>query len=495
MLDRPLLALALVAATAALGAAAAPLGVAPAGEADGPAAASAVEEHRHDGHDGHATADDEAGHPEHPYANRHLLRDWPEAEGQIPTRQDAESELTRFERIEITDDGGFNPANGVVAGNGSPSNPWIIDGVYVDGDLYVADTSDHFVIRNSYVDGQLTLNWVGDRVHVHHNHVDDLRVNENVARSGEDTTGRIEANRIEYVGQIRHYDGVFTDNRVGPHRDDLPEDPGASLGARQKAMQLDGMHGGDFHGNNFTGWVEIKLHGHHHGSCWTCLRHHHANETAAEPWNHTVRYNRMSFHDNRITVPGGVALRYTDENHDGDDGSAASEDVDALDLPHTHHTRVHLWDNTLVGGGLRVDIFNAGSEDHPGPNPGRLAIHGNTIRPDAGGDGPLDAGDGAPPGIHVNRVDTANVTVADNTVRYEEDDGPLGARETRGILLGHLDRTNVTVAGNTVEGAWHGVEARHLPGSVHWSLQGNDFRDVETEVYWDSSVENPPERS
>lgn len=495
MLDPPAPALLVLSAVAVLGVAAS-LGVALGDPSDDPGAPETTPDPSHEHHRPHAT-DGSRGdaHPDHPYANRHLLRDWPAPEGAVPTRQEAEADLVRYDRIEIITDADFNPANGVVAGNGSASNPWVIEGVHVEEDLYVADTSQHVVIRDSYIDGQLTLNWVGDRVHVHHNHVDDLRVNENVPRVGEDTTGRIEENRIEYVGQIRHYDGVFRNNTVGPHRDDPTRDASASLGARGKAMQLDGMHGGDFHDNTFTGWVEIKLHGHHHGSCWTCLRHHHANESAAEPWDHTVRYNRMSFHDNRIEVPGGVALRYTDRAHDGDDGQAASEDVEALDLPHRHHTRVYLWDNLLVGGGLRVDIFNAPSDDHPEPNPGRLVIEGNTVRPDAGDDGALAAADRrAPAGIHVNRADTVNVTVADNTVEYGED-GLLGPRETRGILLDRIEASNVTVADNRIEGAWHGVEARHLPASAHWTVAGNAFQDVERGVYWDSTVENPPRRS
>jgi hypothetical protein len=481
-----------VAAGAAI---AASLGAPADGEAPETATSAASSDGGHGSSHDHAhDASSEPADGDHPYANRHLLRDWPEPDGSVPTRRQAEAEFTRYESVEIRSDTGFNPANGVVGGNGTADDPWIIENVHVEGDLYIADTSDHFVIRESYIDGQLTLNWVGDRVHVHDNHIEDLRVNENVRRTGEDTAGRIEENRIEFVGQIRHYDGVFRDNTVGPYRDDPTKDTSATLGAREKAMQLDGMHGGDFHGNTFTGWVEIKLHGHHHGSCWTCLRHHHANETVASPWNHTIRYNRMSFHDNHIRVPEGVALRYTDEAHNGDDGAAASEAVQALNLPHRHFTRVYLWNNTLLGGGLRVDIFNARSEDHPRPNPGRLVIEANTIRPDAGEDGPAASLDDAEPGIHVNRARTVNVTVADNTVRFRETGSLAGERETRGVVLDRMALSNVTVAGNRIAGAWHGVEARHLPGTVHWTVEGNAFEDVDREVWWDSSVENPPRR-
>ena len=109
--------------------------------------------------------------------------------------------------------------DGVRSGSGTLADPYVISGYAVSGSLYLGDTDACVTITGNYIDGELALNWNGNCVHVHHNFIRDLRVNENVAREGYDTGGLIELNQINYVGQIRHYDGEFRDNVVGPRED------------------------------------------------------------------------------------------------------------------------------------------------------------------------------------------------------------------------------------------------------------------------------------
>src|ERR1041384_7111869 len=119
----------------------------------------------------------------------------------------------------IGEDRVFNPKNGVRDGSGTLADPYVISGYYVTGDLYLQDTDACFLITGNYISGQLSLNWNGQCVWVHHNFIGDLRVNENVKRTGDDTGGLIEDNQIAYVGQIRHYDGEVRNNVIGPRGD------------------------------------------------------------------------------------------------------------------------------------------------------------------------------------------------------------------------------------------------------------------------------------
>jgi parallel beta-helix repeat protein len=55
--------------------------------------------------------------------------------------------------IRINSNADFTPANGVTGGDGSPGNPWIIDGWVIDGTgygygIYIGNTTEHFVVRN-----------------------------------------------------------------------------------------------------------------------------------------------------------------------------------------------------------------------------------------------------------------------------------------------------------------------------------------------------------
>src|SRR6185436_14378405 len=139
---------------------------------------------------------------------------FPPAQGSVPSADDARK-LEEVSSLRIIEDKGFNPKNGVRSGEGTLDDPYVISGYYVTGDLYLGDTSDCFVVTGNYIAGQLSLNWNGACVWVHHNFIGDLRVNENVERTGDDTGGLVELNQIAYVGQIRHYDGEFRNNVVG----------------------------------------------------------------------------------------------------------------------------------------------------------------------------------------------------------------------------------------------------------------------------------------
>ncbi|MEM4308637.1 MAG: NosD domain-containing protein [Thermoplasmata archaeon] len=58
--------------------------------------------------------------------------------------------------IRINGDNGFTTTNGVVAGNGSETNPYIIEGWEIDGSgygfgIYIGNTTAYFIIRNCYL--------------------------------------------------------------------------------------------------------------------------------------------------------------------------------------------------------------------------------------------------------------------------------------------------------------------------------------------------------
>ncbi|MEM3342641.1 MAG: PKD domain-containing protein [Thermoplasmata archaeon] len=60
--------------------------------------------------------------------------------------------------VRINNDADFIAANGVVSGNGTPGNPYIIEGWDINGNSYgychyIGNTSKHFVIRNCYLHG------------------------------------------------------------------------------------------------------------------------------------------------------------------------------------------------------------------------------------------------------------------------------------------------------------------------------------------------------
>ena len=197
------------------------------------------------------------------------------------------------------------------------------------------------------------------------------------------TGGRIANNTFGIVGQLRHFDGVFEDNLVKGDTSLFGEV------FSNQAVQFDGFHGSRFRNNTIYGFVDVKLHGHHHGSGFQEGSHYHGAEAEKEEADahamhgpdvdHTKRYHEVFITNNKIFADGMYALRYTDQAHAGDDRTAPSETNPDLNKSHTHFTRVHLVGNKLTGAGLMVDIFNADDERHIGTQTGLVDIRDNVI--------------------------------------------------------------------------------------------------------------------
>src|ERR1051326_3328067 len=237
---------------------------------------------------------------------------FPPATGSVPTADDAKH-LEEVSSLRIVEDKGFNPKNGVRDGSGTLSDPYVISGYYVTGDLYLQDTDACFLITGNYIAGQLSLNWNGQCVWVHHDYIGDLRVNENIKRTGDDTGGLIEDNQIAYVGQIRHYDGEFRNNIVGPRGPDQSPfaDPENALPFEKdtRVLNIDGFNEGWFHHNTIYGSTDLKLHGHHHSTGFLATHSHYHGDDAAKmaamKHDHTNRWESVVFEDNKIVDPDG----------------------------------------------------------------------------------------------------------------------------------------------------------------------------------------------
>lgn len=422
---------------------------------------------------------------------------WSSSEGTIPARDDPG--LRRLRNLEARGDRGLAElaAQGWLHGRGTREAPYVIEGLRVARDLTLSDTAAYVVVRGNVVLGQLTLNWNGDRVHVHHNDVRDLRVNENVERTGDATGGRIEHNRIGFVGQLRHYVGELAHNRVGPKPQGPFEralgDGGPELVPDAEVLNLDGFHGARVHHNVVEGLVDIKLHGHHHGSSFAAASHEHARpDGSAEGVDHTERHHWLSFTDNAIAVARGPALVYRDTPHAADDRTASSEPNPELELPHVHRTWVELSRNALQGGGLVVRVFASGDERHLGGDEGALRVAGNRIAMPAG-DGLASPRGGAAMDLH----DAKGVALLleGNEARFAAPAGLAGllAGEPRGVgvLLRGWEASDLRIEGNAVRGAGVGLRARDFDGATTWTLRGNDF-DAATPVDYDGSVANEP---
>ena len=472
--------------------------------------------HQHDGHAGADEAVLHGGHAGDPHAQTGMARPaFAPAQGRVPSSQDA-ARLEEVRSIAIFEDADFTPAAGVRSGSGTLADPYVISGYHVTGDLYIADTDKCVVIRENYVGGQLTLNWNGQCVHVHHNHIRDLRVNENVRRKGYATGGLIESNAITVVGQIRHYDGEFRNNVVGPFTPadlwDKVLETTPLLAPRHLVANVDGFNEAWFHHNTFHGSVDLDLHGHHHGTGFFAPHsHYHGGDAKRMPdhrEDHTDRWTSVAFTDNLILDPTGYGLRYEDENHAGDDRTAASESTDELEHDHRHHTLVTVSGNEVRGAQLRIDIFNADDRRHHTRNPGWLRIEDNKVVLEERQE-PLELPFlGFAPrmtaAIQVSVVKELELTVARNTLEYvDKPDQPNPVRDAAGFLywqeeepaaieLWAVRDANITVEGNTAKGFPYGVRAREMDAGTRWVVQGNDFGDALYPVWYDRSVANPP---
>jgi hypothetical protein len=343
---------------------------------------------------------------------------------------------------------------------------------------------------------------------VKNNQVGDLRVNENVERTGGPTTGKIINNEFDVVGQLRHFDGEFAHNTVGANPD--PMDPNQleiPFFSDTRAVNFDGFNGAHFFDNTIYGYVEVRLHGHHHSSAYGEDSHYHGSDhdhsdhsehSMDDPdVDHTNRFHEVWVHDNTIYAAGPYALIYTDTNHAGNDRTANSEDNKELNKPHTHHTRVHFLNNKLVGAGLYVDIFNADDENHTGTNRGLMEIAGNDITVKEASDGlPFE---GTYDGITVWNAKDINLQIMDNAVRFEPSDSALDAGEefdsqTSGISLQTLRKGDVSIVGNFVKNFFYGVRASDMSQDVIWRVFDLETVGVSDQIAWDQSVKNEPKK-
>jgi hypothetical protein len=446
---------------------------------------------------------------------------FPLEKGSRPSLAEAKQFANKYSRFVAKGNAGIDQlrAEGYLTGEGTPSSPYVLEDFYVNDELSITSINRSLIVREGYVAGQLRLNYVGESLYVHHVFAEDLRINENIKRTGPNTGGLFHDNEFLFVGQIRHFTGEFTQNQIGPRPAgavaEYLGDAGVSTVAPEVVFNFDGFHGADIHHNRFLGMVDIKLHGHNHADCFVCDVHDHSDErefpdgehdhSSVDPANgfdsrHSVRYVSLLFRDNRIEVPSGLALRYHDRNHAGDDRRANSEPNPRLEDPHVHYQDVTLRANTLVGGGLLIDVFNAADDRHPVQNLGVLRLLDNDIlvhydRDAIGRTATLVKG------IEVRLADGLQLLARDNEVGFVKMQRP----EPGSALLGVLDRepelrgfhistaqaSNLTFQENRVEVGDIGLFAQSLSATVHWSLWGNEFHT--THPWRGQNVENPPE--
>jgi hypothetical protein len=338
-------------------------------------------------HDAHASSSDEADDPL--FAPHVPLRD-PTATA-IPDANDAPALPLQFQNVRVTGDKGFEDLvkEGYLVGHGTADDPYVMEGYRVRDTLEVRDTTKALVIRGSLVEGQLKLNYNGDLVHVHHNRVRDLRVNENVERHAPTTGGLFEHNAIAVIGQLRHFGGEFASNDIGPRPEgaiaDALGDAGAESIPADRVWNFDGYHLAWAHDNDVLGRVDVKLHGHYHGSCASCGAHNHAEEEEHDAHgmevDHTERWHTLTFERNSIRVTQGDGLRFYDRAHAGDDRTANSEPDEHLELAHAHHTLLRVLSNRVEGGPLRFDVVDAEDErHHDHDQAATVELEGNDVR-------------------------------------------------------------------------------------------------------------------
>jgi len=430
----------------------------------------------------------------------------PALAGAIPSAQDSLKEVTR---IVIRSDADFRQSDVAkfVSGSGTLADPYVFEGLKVLHNLYIQDTTVPIVVRNNYIAGRLSLNYNAADVHVHHNYIGDLRVNENIRRVQDQTGGVIEHNKIGAIGQIRHYNGEVRYNEIGPRPShvarDYLGDTGILFLKDKQVVNFDGWHNARMHHNVIDGYVELQLHGHSHGSCFECEPHNHADAQKSAMYDHTTRFHRFEFTDNEVKIDNGVAVRYTDVGHAGDDRTAASEDDETLRKPHVHFTQIVIARNTLVGGSLVVDVFNAKDKLHEMVNPGTLTIEDNVVRA-IEGERPVWWlwGWGHRSAIEIHTSRDVDLRVAGNEAVFTaREKGPLeqaplvgrwfGGDDPAAIRLTGFANANLAILDNRGAADAYGIDARDFDERTTWHLSGNQFQAPEP-VHYDESVKNGP---
>ncbi len=395
--------------------------------------------------------------------------------------------------IYITKNKEFDPAHGVRSGSGTVADPYVISGLTVSY-IYIADTSKHVVIRDNTIANELTLDWIGGGVEVHDNIIGDLRVNQNVPRTGDMTSGSIHHNTIGQVGQIRHWDGVFANNVVGS-KEQMSQWPFTF-----QAINADGFNGAVFKNNTVYGFWTSTLHGHHHSNSFAASEdsHYHGEDMAQQEMvDHTDRYHRVLIQGNKIFSNNYYGLDFNDQAHQANDRTAASEDNEALNLPHVHHTQVRILDNELIGSGIAINIFNAKDENHLGTRRGFVEIRGNSVTLERD---TMSIFGGPVSGITVSRAVDVVVNVTDNSVTgISPSEGTavddLFSQGTTGIDLGNVDKADIHLANNRLDHHEWGVRAFDLTKSVYWWISSLKTSDVTYPIYYDgNNVANKPRR-
>jgi hypothetical protein len=396
--------------------------------------------------------------------------------------------------IFISSNKDFDKDHGIRWGKGTRKDPYVIANWDVSS-IVIKDTSKFLEIRDNVVSNQLVLDWNGDRLNVHHNAVSDLRVNQNVERTGEQSSGRIHHNTFGIVGQLRHWDGAFENNKIGTQ--DLLQGKGVF-----KAMQLDGFHGSQVRNNTIFGYVDVKLHGHHHGSGFKKESHYHGSPEGYDHHgshqhsvDHSRRYHQIMIKNNTITSDNTYSLRYYDRDHTADDRTNASETNKFLNCPHVHFTKVAIQGNNLKGGGLVIDVFNAFDENHWETKRGRVDIKNNRISLDRDHQDLLFARNGitvqeaVDVDVHIvgNRVFGPDMVAENDILNLEGKVANFGA----GIALRIIDQARIYVKDNLVSHRDVGVSALQFTSSVRWWVKNLKTADVEKKVERDGSARPP----
>ena len=404
----------------------------------------------------------------------------------------AGNERQERESIVITRNDQFDRAHGVRSGSGTADDPYVISG-WILHHIEIADTSKAVRIVDNAIQGTLRLNWIGPNVLVRGNDIFDLRVNENVERTGAPTSGRIVDNTFEVVGQLRHFDGMFMHNTVGrPGNQDGVFGPFSSL----QAVNFDGFNGAHFAHNTIYGYVETRLHGHHHSSSYGDTSHMHTATKShkghhGDHVDHTQRFHQVVMEHNTIYASGPFGLLYVDTNHAGNDRRAASETDPDLELPHVHHTKIHVLDNTVIGAGITVDIFNAEDELHERFARGLMHIEGNDITLE------MDEGlfSNYVAGIQVWQARNMKLRIVDNRIEGPEPSSWAFAEwwtSADGLVLDTIDVADVTIKDLRISDVRTGVRATQMTERVEWTIQGLRTRNVDDRVQYDQSVANEP---
>ncbi len=380
--------------------------------------------------------------------------------------------------IRILKNAEFTRETGVSEGKGTAADPYVFSGLELNS-LHIENTSKYVEIKNNTIAGQLLLDWVGDRAKVHYNSIGQLDVNRNVARTGAPTSGSMVHNTFGNVNQLRHWDGLFANNTVG-RRDQL----------NARAANFDGFNGARYDRNTFYGFVDARLHDHHHSTGFDGGSHIHDGMDHGK--NHSQRYHSATVTNNRITTSHDYALAYLDTGHAGNDRTAPSETNEALNDPHAHHTRVRFSGNKLSGAGILVDVFNATDDKHLRTYAGLVDIEKNSIT--LGKDDFFSAKQLN--GIEVRNAKDLRLSIEKNAIiGWKPGNGFFDFLEqwdtNAGIFLAQVEKANIRLLGNRVENRTHGIRAANFKVDVDWVIGGLTTKNVTERVH----AENVPRKA